>query len=179
MSNVTQASGLPVPVFNVPAPVITKLGEGTGGYVELITGETGSPTARKTFKHRCTADVELNCLMELAPNTPHMVGFRGAYEILNPNAPGKPKACIEMNYIDAKNIFEAYLLPGCPRLEMAEIKSIGCQLFEFLAAAQSKNYIHGDLKLDNLLWQELPRALTVIDFGSAHKIGSVLTRPQS
>jgi serine/threonine protein kinase len=169
----SQVSRLPVPVFNVPAPVVTKLGEGTGGVVELITDAlTGSPAARKRFKHRCTADVELNCLIELAPNTPHMVEFRGAYEILNPKAPEKPTACIEMNYIRAQNIYEAYLRPGCPRLQIEEIKSIGCQLFEFLAAAQSKNYIHGDLKPENLIWQALLRALTVIDFGSAHKIGS-------
>jgi serine/threonine protein kinase len=169
----SQISRLPVPVFNVPAPVITKLGEGGGGVVELIRDPlTESPVAKKTFNRRCTADAELNCLMELAPNTPHMVGFRRAYEILNPKAPEKPKACIEMNYIDAQNILEAYLCPGCPRLEIEEIKSIGCQLFEFLAAAQSKNYIHGDLKPENLIWERLRRALTVIDFGAAHEIGA-------
>jgi serine/threonine protein kinase len=144
------------------------LGDGGAGVVVASRDPTtGSFVAKKIFNNSHVAKAEAEVFKALSNKVPHMVQSIRSY--LDQDL---KKHCIDMRLIPAGNIFEAFLRSKCPRLEVAEIKSIAVQLFEFIDVLASKGYIHRDLKPDNLIWMEWSHLLTVIDFGAAQKVGS-------
>jgi len=58
------------------------------------------------------------------------------------------------------------------RLNEEEIKSIVKQLVRTLVFLQSKNYIHGDIKPANILYNRTTGKMKLIDFGASFEIGT-------
>lgn len=155
-----------LPQAQIPSSHV--LGDGGAAVVVANTDPmTGSPIATKIFNDSRYAGSEVEAL-KAARAVLHMMQWRRIYNDTQTN-----KRCLDLDLIEAKNVFEAYLRRGCPRLELDEIKSLACQLFEFCDGMEKTGYIHGDLSPDNLIWERICRKLTVIDLGASYKIGTV------
>jgi len=142
------------------------LGEGGAATVVASTNpKTGSPRATKIFNHANYARSEFEAL-KAAQNVLHRMQWREIYKDEQTK-----KIFLVLDRIFEKNVYEAYLKYGIP-LELDEIKSLACQLFEFCDGMEKTGYIHGDLSPDNLIWERNSRKLTAIDFGASYKIGT-------
>ncbi len=140
------------------------LGEGGSGVVNRgFSKHTESPVAIKTVFDRSVAEIEV---IGLQFEIPHATRFRDEF------TRDHEEYSIVMDEIVGKNVFDTYLCPeqSKTKLNLREITSIACQLFEVLEDLEDKNLVNHDIKPQNLIWNRLANALTVVDLASIRQV---------
>ncbi len=131
----------------------TTLGTGGNGSVSLDYSKFGSPFAKKINKSSNPNAISHEVLMtQLMQGLPHAIGFRGkAVKVLFLDAIPDPTL---FKHFKNKKEFSFY-----------QCVTIAKQGLEFLEGAAKRELIHGDIKLDNMFFDN--NTLTFIDFGNS------------
>lgn len=76
---------------------------------------------------------------------------------------------ITTEYIPEADIAEVYLIEEATHCDLTfnEVITIFRQSLEFLSSLRKQGIIHGDLKLENMIYERLVRYLTILDCGGA------------
>ncbi len=165
-----------------PYKVLKKIGE--GGFGTVYLGEQKSKVLKRIFRERVAIKVmpidngdhvgryleEINALSEL--NHPNIVAFRSCGE-------NKIEKIIIVftEYIDGKTIDDIVKEKGV--LEVSNAASIVIECARALEyALKSKEFIHRDIKPDNIMVQHETEYVKVVDLGLVRRLeGGSLTRP--
>lgn len=117
--------------------------------------QTILPVAIKVFNDLKGGLYEAALLKSLNDlNFPHIIRYR-SYQLNE-----KPELVLDL--IPAENLFDLR-----HKISWSDIITITEQLVEVFTLLDECSYIHGDLKLENLLYEKRSRYITVIDWGLA------------
>ena len=145
---------------------------GAGTYGKVVKGkdlESGLPVALKIHHHAKQmgiAKAEATLLEELShQGACHRLNFQAAFHR------SSSEYVIVTDLVPADNIHQTFLLPESPAspLTFSEIITIGRQSLEFLHSLKTKKIIHGDLRIDNMIFERTSRYLTILDYGKSSK----------
>uniref|UniRef100_A0A3P8VRC4 Protein kinase domain-containing protein n=1 Tax=Cynoglossus semilaevis TaxID=244447 RepID=A0A3P8VRC4_CYNSE len=146
------------------------LGRGAFGYVYLCTrSDTEEMVAVKTILEEDTEFAEdevrnLKKLQQFDPDQNCLVRFNRYQEI-------QKNYLLEFEKLDMN--VQDFLEQSSRPLHLSEIQVITQQMLVALKALKSIQMVHGDIKLDNIMWrnQQLePRNIKLIDFGVAQDV---------
>jgi serine/threonine-protein kinase HSL1 (negative regulator of Swe1 kinase) len=139
---------------------------GVNNTAEYAVKEINLANASPQFVQRARQEAEL--LLELSGH-PNVIKTREVYEENN-------ALYMVMDYVDTDLL--TYLSEFECGLSEKETCHLFRQLVKILKHLHSKNIVHGDIKLENILYDRKTQNLLLIDFGSASRVQSKSSKLQ-
>ncbi len=146
--------------------LLKELGRGGTGNIFLARGDNLRHYAIKLSKDNISLNREFKYLRELAD----IAAIVRVYEMDDLEDAGESLHFLVLEYIDGASL-RHYM---DRRLTTEEIVSLMLVIFKLLADIHSSGYILGDLKPENIMVDEVKKAIRLVDLGGVVKIGETI-----